>query len=71
VVAVRLDLRRLNDLAKEHSQERLLRKSINGLQMYQYLRMKKKEMGKIADKLNQINLLKAGLKMFESHTVIR
>lgn len=71
VVTVRLDLRRLNDLAKEHSYERLLRKSINAFQVYQYMQVKKREMLKIADKLNELNIMKTGLKMLQAHLVIR
>jgi hypothetical protein len=71
VVNVRTDLRRLNDLAKEHCAERLLRKSLTGFQINHFSSMKKREYNAIADKVYHLHLQKHGMKLLQAHQVIR
>jgi hypothetical protein len=67
VVDFRLNQRHLNSLAMDHSNERILRKSITGMQMFRFIRIKEKEMGLIANKVYEINLMRSGLRGLKAY----
>ncbi len=46
-----------------------MRKSITSMQMYRFIRIKETEMDKIADKVYEINVMRAALKVFKSYQV--